>query len=83
MPRTKRRRGQRGAPNVVEAAVETLGGPIPTAAAAGTAMPTVYLAMREGRFRLATAVLRIAAALEPDDAERQLALARRLAALPD
>jgi Flp pilus assembly protein TadD len=46
-------------------------------------MPTVYLAMREGRFRLATAVLRIAAALEPDDAERQLALARRLAALPD
>jgi hypothetical protein len=70
-------------PTVADEVVVTLGGAIPVGLAAGTALPTVYLARREGHFQLATAVLKLAAAVEPDNMARQLALAKRLAGLLD
>lgn len=62
-------------------AIERLGGPVKAAALGNTTPTTVYKWARDGYVRLAGAALLWAAALEPNDAEAQIALARRLAGL--
>jgi hypothetical protein len=71
------------AANFISEVVEQLGGVVQTAAVAGTALETVVLAVRKGKFTHATAVLRLAMALAPDDPTKQMQLARRLTGLPD
>jgi hypothetical protein len=70
-------------PNVITEVVERLGGIVQTAAVAGTALETVVLAARKGKFTHATAVLRLAMALAPDDPTEQMRVARRLTGLPE
>jgi hypothetical protein len=71
------------AENFISEVVQQLGGVVQTAAVAGTALETVVLATRKGKFTHATAVLRLAVALAPNDPAKQMQLARRLTGLPD
>lgn len=72
-----------GKPSAVTDAIKTLGSVRKVAVAADVTTEGVYLARARGKFLQAAPVLRLAAALFPDDPVRQLAAAKRLAGLPD
>jgi hypothetical protein len=69
--------------NVVTEVVDKLGGVVQAAAVARVAPETIYRSQQHGKVVNAAAVIRLVRAVVPGDAAGQMALAAKLAGLPD